>query len=1102
MEQFMNPGAEYRIQPFWFWNGDMNNEEIERQIAEMDAKGVGGFFICPRQGLQIPYLSETWFEKVRFAIEAAKKRGMHVWLYDEYPYPSGIAGGEVTLLHPDAKHQTLVTTEIRVSGGSKVRQEYPWAKVIYAKAVPVTEDGVRKWEQMVDLKDAIGNLQADPVFQKTGLTTYNQKRFFTYRTIFQLDWEAPASAYEWDILVYQEKEIEDFKYYGTFVDPCHKEAMQTFINLTHERYARHIGSEFGDTVKGMFTDEIGLLGSMPWTPRLEAYFQERNGYSIEEHIAALSYSDYKDAARIRYDYFQALHELLTQSYHKQVYDWCDQHGLQYLAEVPSIRMTTQRFSHIPGGDSAHEKLGRSLEWILRRYACSFRDNPKMTSSIARQLGRQRNVDECFHSVGWSMNMQDAKWMIDRMAALGTNFYAFHAFFYTVDGLTQHDAPPSQFYQNPYWSHFRKLGDYTGRISYMMAQGVADIRIAMLDPTTSFWTHMGNPLHHFDYGGEDEAEKAKLEQLKEDWRSLAVNLLQTRRDYDHLDPELLAEAVIENGKLVIGDAAYAVLLLPPMANLEQKAWEAAKRFLAAGGTVISFGLVPSQRIEAGNTVPEEAVQAFGLPQAPDGYYWQGEEQQAPEHQDIFKGGQSAYFIPRKGASSPKEALHKLDLLLDEVLPRAVTLDCGTANRSFLLQSRYVSEQAYIIFASNQEGEAWDTQITADLSAIWPDANLNSSIEAEVLDLETGGSSPLRIEANGECIGFPMHFAAYGSRMIQLRRREQELAAPADEAVNNPSAMRLSIEAEGAWKQKALTPNTVRFENFQLSMGDDLDGQGEWVQAKTFIDQCADLAETCKLPVSFAQIFGTPKKMKLAYPIPCRYQARFYVERIPEQCELLMDQSAILGDWQLAVNHTLYAKSDFNKRIVCDNSNGVCDVRASLVEGWNELTVDVNIQEDWHGIVDALYLYGTFGVQFTGESGESVCPILTDLPAAASSLAADSYYPGYPYFAGTLSFTRELWLDALPATERFELAFNHWDVHDLIEVLINGNSLGVRPWSPYVWEGSAANLRQGANQLEVRVTGTLIGMLEGKYFDYQEHRVADIHGERSTSHAKHS
>ncbi|MDR6880703.1 glycosyl hydrolase [Bacillus sp. 3255] len=1084
MERFMDPGAEYRVQPFWFWNGDMNDDEIERQIEEMHVQGVGGFFICPRQGLQIPYLSEAWFDKVRFAIEAAKKRGMHVYLYDEYPYPSGIAGGEVTLLHPDAKHQTLVTKTLRVRGGAKVRQEYPWAKVIYAKAVPVTEGGVRLWDQLVDLKDAIGNLQADPVFQKTGLTTYNQKRFFTYRTVFQLDWQAPDSAYEWDILVYQEKEIEDFKYYGTFVDPCHKEAMQTFIHLTHDRYARYIGDEFGKTVKGMFTDEIGLLGLMPWTPRLEAYFQERNGYSITANIAALSHADYRDAARIRYDYYQALHELLTQSYHKQVYDWCDERGLQYLAEVPSIRMTTQRFSHVPGGDSAHEKLGRSLEWILRRYACSFRDNPKMTSSIARQLRRQRNVDECFHSVGWSMNMQDAKWMIDRMAALGTNFFTFHAFFYTVDGLTQHDAPPSQFYQNPYWPHFRKLGDYAGRISYIMAQGTADIRIAMLDPTTTFWTHMGNPLHHFDYGGDDAVEKAKLEQLKDDWRSLSVNLLQTRRDYDHLDPELLAEAEIRDGKLVIGDAQYAVLLLPPMANLEQKAWEAAQRFLAAGGTVISFGLLPSQRIEAGNTVPEEAMKAFGLPQAPDNGYWHG---QGLPSQDVCKGEQEAYFIPRQGAASPQEALGKLDALLDRVLARAVTLECSRPNRSFLLQGRYISESEYIVFASNQEGEAWETRITADLSEIWPDAGPATYAAAELLELETGGSSPVPVVTSDERSTLTMSFAPYGSRMIRLRRQEAA-AIPAAEPID--AMERLAVSAEGPWEQQALTPNAVRFENFQLSIGSQ-EGAGEWVQAKTFIDQCADLADSFKLPVSFAQIFGTPKKMKLAYPIPCRYTARFYVERIPEQCELLMDQSAILGDWKLAINDNVYTETDFKQRIVYDHANRLCDLKESLVQGWNELTVHVEINEDWQGVVDALYLYGTFGVQLDEESKS---PVVTEAPGAAASLSTDSYYPGYPYLAGTLAFSREWVLEALPAGERYELAFDGWNVHDVVEVLVNGKSLGVRPWSPYTWEGDTPGLQQGVNRIEVRVTGTLIGLLEGKYFDYREHRIDDIHSER--------
>ena len=46
--------------PFWFWNGDLQVEEIRRQVAEMAAQGMRGFYIHPRQGLQRPYLSDAF----------------------------------------------------------------------------------------------------------------------------------------------------------------------------------------------------------------------------------------------------------------------------------------------------------------------------------------------------------------------------------------------------------------------------------------------------------------------------------------------------------------------------------------------------------------------------------------------------------------------------------------------------------------------------------------------------------------------------------------------------------------------------------------------------------------------------------------------------------------------------------------------------------------------------------------------------------------------------------------------------------------------------------------------------------------------------------
>jgi len=1081
-QQFRSPGAEYSIHPFWFWNGDMKEQEIVRQIEEMADKGVRGFFICARQGMQVSYLSKTWFDKVSFAIQAAKERDMQVWLYDEYPYPSGIAGGEVTLLHPDAKHQTLAVTEHSVSGGTQLQLELPWARILAAKAVPVKSTGEKEWEQAVDLSGAIGNFQADLVFQKTGLTTYNQKRFFTYRTVYRLDWEAPAG--EWFIYIFQEKEIEDFKYYGTFVDPCHREAMQSFIRLTHDRYEAYIGEEFGATVKGMFTDEIGLLGKNPWSPQLEAYFLKRNGYSLKDHLQALVCSDYPDAPKIRYDYYQSLHLLLCESYHEQVHDWCEERSLRYVAEVPSMRMTTQRYSHVPGGDSAHEKLGRSLDWILRRYALSFRDNPKMTSSIARQLGRERVLNESFHSVGWSMNLQDAKWMIDRLAALGTNFYNFHAFFYTIDGLTQHDAPPSQFYQNPYWRHFGQLGAYTARMSYLMSKGTADIRIAVLDPTTTLWSHMSNPMHHFEYAGYEAEEKKRLDQLKGDWQSIHVHLLKSRRDFDHLDPELLAEAELaENGTIHIGKASYSVLILPPMANLEQQAWSRVKAFLQAGGTVIAYGLLPYEAIEAKGTAHLEAVPMFGLTESPQHLYWhssQGAESQA-QGAGVAKGQEAAYFIPRSGAELAESALEQLSQLLDGLLPRAVTLDCGREADGFLMQSRYLDDQDYAVFVSNQESAVWETRLTIDPGQIWPELKSPYTIEAELVNVETGAHTPLRLEmTEGLCI-IPLAFDAYQSRLIRVAPVAGAGAQQAQEA----AVWRWNLDADaGDWRQSALSPNALRFDKFLLSVGES--AQAQWVQAKTFIDQCADLAQQQDLPVSFSQVFGVPMKTRIAYPLSCRYAVSFYVEQLPTSCSLLMDESAIAGDWTLCVNDVAVTKADFTSHLVYDNANVLCNIGHALRQGWNDLHIDVQVEQDWHGIVDALYLYGDFGVRFDEKSR----PVVTCAPESAESLRAERYYTGYPFYAGDMSFKRSVNISTLPSTVTFEVAFPGWEVHDSVEVLVNGQSLGIRPWSPYVWGGASEILREGANEIEVRVTGTLIGLLEGKYFDYEQHRVIDI------------
>ena len=77
---FLHPSDEFTPIPFWFWNDELKEEELRRQIHDFRDKGVTGFVIHPRKGLprSIPYLSDRYMHFVRFAVEEAAALGMQV----------------------------------------------------------------------------------------------------------------------------------------------------------------------------------------------------------------------------------------------------------------------------------------------------------------------------------------------------------------------------------------------------------------------------------------------------------------------------------------------------------------------------------------------------------------------------------------------------------------------------------------------------------------------------------------------------------------------------------------------------------------------------------------------------------------------------------------------------------------------------------------------------------------------------------------------------------------------------------------------------------------------------------------------------------------
>src|SRR5262250_1520130 len=86
---FQEPDRRHSIRPFWFWNGKLDPQEIDRQIRQMVEHGVYGAYVHCRGGLETPYLSEQWWGAVGSALLSARENGFALCMVDDFEWPSG-----------------------------------------------------------------------------------------------------------------------------------------------------------------------------------------------------------------------------------------------------------------------------------------------------------------------------------------------------------------------------------------------------------------------------------------------------------------------------------------------------------------------------------------------------------------------------------------------------------------------------------------------------------------------------------------------------------------------------------------------------------------------------------------------------------------------------------------------------------------------------------------------------------------------------------------------------------------------------------------------------------------------------------------------------
>lgn len=421
-ESFLDPPKEFSLMPFWFWNDDLDEKEIIRQIEDFEAHGVYGFVIHPRVGLprRLGWMSAELLRFMRIAVEAAAARQMSVILYDEGMYPSGSSSGQVVAENPD--FQCRCMAKVDLEHGEK--------------------PSIAQGEHLVSVVKRQGGQEIAVI-------------------------DRPVDAYIRGLHYVDGGPKEDEPRAGDLLNP---DSVDTFVRLVYDGYAEALGEYFGNTIIGIFTDEPGLLGKcrekevLPGTTGILSHVNAFLGYDFTPHLPALWFDDEPEAQRHRDNYATAVGARLEETYYRRLSNWCTDHGI-WLCGHPAVPddIAVERYFHLPGQDIVWRRLVPGDESGLEGPEST---QGKCSSSAMVHLGRRRNSNECFGAYGHEFTKEEMMWLSNWCFVRGVNMLIPHAFYYSIRGPRKDERPPDVGPNSAWWEDYGQYADYCRRLSWL------------------------------------------------------------------------------------------------------------------------------------------------------------------------------------------------------------------------------------------------------------------------------------------------------------------------------------------------------------------------------------------------------------------------------------------------------------------------------------------------------------------------------------------------------------------------------------------------------------------------------------------------------------
>ena len=556
-ELFKNPTSEYRGTPFWALNSHLTKEELCRQIDIFKEMGLGGFHLHVRTGLENEYLSEEYMELMKDTVVKAKDEEMLAWLYDEDRWPSGAAGGLVT---KDEKYRArcLFFTPFKdekCSGNNDV-QVNEKEKTLACYDIILDKDGfLSSYKRIREDDEAKGT------------------KWYAFLKI-----DNPSSWYNGQ----------------TYLDTLSKDAVERFIEVTHEKYKAKVGDEFDKTVPAVFTDEPQftrktLLNNsydkmnlvMPWTDKVPELYKEMYAEDIFDTLPEIFWDKPDSVASVhRYRYHDFIAELFASSFADTIGNWCNKNSIAltgHMMEEPTLNSQTAALGEAMRSYRSFRLPG--IDMLCNRHEFT---TAKQAQSAVHQYGYEGMLSELYGVTGWDCDFRTYKHQGDWQACLGVTIRVPHLSWYAMKGEAKRDYPASIHYQSPWYKKYNLIEDHFARVNTALTRGRPIVKVGVIHPVESYWLH---------WGPNDKSALFR-ESLDERFLSITKWLLEGSVDFNFISESLLPSLCKDaTAPLKVGEMEYDAIVVPGCETLRKTTVEILDQFREKGGKLIFMGDAP-------------------------------------------------------------------------------------------------------------------------------------------------------------------------------------------------------------------------------------------------------------------------------------------------------------------------------------------------------------------------------------------------------------------------------------------------------------------------------------------------------------------------------